>query len=259
MGERNLVAVGRDDRDREPVRRDLSGERDLAGDRRADRRGRRRERCRRPDAGRPRTGCRRARTRAARAPSAGHAHAAALGAQRAASAQTSDERRATSRVVLRANTGDGSASVRATCNGVDGLVTESRGRARSGRAGEPRRRAPPPDAARPRPPRAPRPRRATPLSARPAARRRPAPRTSVISPLGGSANRSASSASVPRTTSSKRFVSSRQTAARPLRHPPASAASDAGSRRGDSKATTGCGQRDELVRQRVELPSRRGR
>ena len=72
-----------------------------------------------------------------------------------------------------------------------------------------------------RPPRAPLPRHAPP-------RRGAAPSTSVISPFGGSAKRAASSAAVPRTTSSKRFVSSRQTATAPLRdHARRATASDA--------------------------------
>ena len=86
-----------------------------------------------------------------------------------------------------------------------------RGRAGSGQPGQPRH-----DVGRP-PPRSPRPTSsATAASAPP--RRRPRahlgrrPRTSVISPFGGSANRAATSAAEPRTTSSKRFVSSRHTA-----------------------------------------------
>ena len=67
----------------------------------------------------------------------------------------------------------------------------------------------------------------------------PGPRTSVISPFGGSAKRSASSAAVPRTTSSKRFVSSRQTATGRAGSAAASERSVAGSRCGDSNATAG--------------------
>ena len=79
------------------------------------------------------------------------------------------------------------------------------GHARSAARRPRRRRA----AALPRPrARPPRP----PASRRRATPRAPGPSTSVISPFDGSANRSASAAAGPRTTSSNRFVSSRQTA-----------------------------------------------
>ena len=78
--------------------------------------------------------------------------------------------------------------------------------------------------------------------------RRPRPQgdspiTSVISPFGGSPNLGATSAAVPRTTSSKRFVSSRQTATGRSGHTAASEARVAGSLFGDSKATAAYGQR----------------
>ena len=60
----------------------------------------------------------------------------------------------------------------------------------------------------------------------------------MISPRGGSANLAASSSSDPRATSSKRFVSSRHTAAGRPGSSSASTRSDAGRRRGDSNATT---------------------
>ena len=71
----------------------------------------------------------------------------------------------------------------------------------------------------------------------------PGPSTSVISPFGGSPKRSASSAALPRTTSSNRFVSSRQTTA-PLAPARAQASerSECARRLGDSKATTGQAQ-----------------
>ena len=61
----------------------------------------------------------------------------------------------------------------------------------------------------------------------------------MISPFGGSAKRTASSAALPRTTSSKRFVNSRHTATSRAGSKAASERSDAGRRFGDSKATTG--------------------
>ena len=61
------------------------------------------------------------------------------------------------------------------------------------------------------------------------------PITSVISPFGGSANRLASSAAVPRTTSSNRLVSSRHTAAGRAGSNVARLASAAGSRLGDRR------------------------
>ena len=69
-----------------------------------------------------------------------------------------------------------------------------------------------------------------------------APSTSVTSPRTGSTNRSASSETVPRTTSSWRFVSSRHTAHGRSGTTRARAASERGSRCGDSNATTGHGQ-----------------
>ena len=79
----------------------------------------------------------------------------------------------------------------------------------------------------------------------------------MISPFGGSANRSASSAAVPRATSSNRFVSSRQTATGRSGKAAASDRSVAGRRCGDSNATAGCGQRRELGPQRRRAPSPR--
>ena len=64
----------------------------------------------------------------------------------------------------------------------------------------------------------------------------------MISPFGGTLKRAASSAAVPRTTSSNRFVSSRQTANSRSGSTAASERSVAGSRCGDSKATAGQGQ-----------------
>src|SRR4051812_36801228 len=65
------------------------------------------------------------------------------------------------------------------------------------------------------------------------------PTTSTTSPRGGCpAYRAASSAAVPRTTSSWTFVSSRQTATGRSGSSSASAASVAGTRRGDSNATS---------------------
>ena len=77
----------------------------------------------------------------------------------------------------------------------------------------------------------------------------PGPSTSVISPFGGSANRSASSAAVPRATSSNRFVSSRQTAAARAGSAAASERSVVGSRCGDSNATAGHGHVAQLLPQ----------
>jgi hypothetical protein len=62
--------------------------------------------------------------------------------------------------------------------------------------------------------------------------------TIVISPFGGSPNLAATSAAEPRTISSNRFVSSRQTATGRDCSACASAARVAGSRFGDSNATT---------------------
>ena len=79
----------------------------------------------------------------------------------------------------------------------------------------------------------------------------------MISPLGGWAKRAATSSARPRTTSSKRFVSSRQTATARSGCAAASERNVAGNRCGDSNATTGKGQRCELVpelRQRPAAP-----
>jgi hypothetical protein len=64
----------------------------------------------------------------------------------------------------------------------------------------------------------------------------------VISPFGGASKRSATSVAKPRTTSSKRFVSSRQTATSRPGSAAASERSVAGNRCGDSNATAGHGQ-----------------
>ena len=77
--------------------------------------------------------------------------------------------------------------------------------------------------------------------------------TSVISPFGGSAKVAATAGAVPRTTSSKRFVSSRQTATRRSGSAAARLRSDAGSRLGDSKPTAGCGQRASSSHKRIPL------
>ena len=61
----------------------------------------------------------------------------------------------------------------------------------------------------------------------------------MISPFGASVNRAATSRAEPRTISSKRFVSSRQTATGRSGSASASERSDPGSRLGDSNATTG--------------------
>ena len=61
----------------------------------------------------------------------------------------------------------------------------------------------------------------------------------MISPFGASVNRAATSRAEPRTISSKRFVSSRQTATGRSGSASASERSEPGSRLGDSNATTG--------------------
>ncbi len=66
-------------------------------------------------------------------------------------------------------------------------------------------------------------------------------------------NCAASSSRVPRTTSSKRFVSSRHTAADLSGISSASTAKDLGSRRGDSKATTAPGHRASARAELAEL------
>ena len=73
-----------------------------------------------------------------------------------------------------------------------------------------------------------------------------APITSVTSPFGGSEKRSASSAAVPRATSSNSFVSSRQTATGRSGSIAASDASVRASRRGDSNATVRVARAGEL-------------
>src|SRR3954468_9737730 len=87
----------------------------------------------------------------------------------------------------------------------------------------------------------------------------PGPSTSVISPFGGAPNRSTSSAAVPRTTSSNRFVSSRQTATSRFASATASERSVAGSRCGDSKATAGHGQPRRSSHNAASFDSPRGR
>ena len=227
-----------------------AGEGDLARRPGRERRLHRRARCRCRGAVRPRMGCRRARTRAA--PVRRRARPRRMRTRRDGERPRDSQRRrsATRRRCLVESTMRDVAEVSgASATELTNLLQRARGRARSAAAGEPGDhvdRLSPSDPGRDELRDRARARRRR----RPATRPLVGPRTSVISPLGGSAKRSASSPSVPRATSSKRFVSSRHTAAgtfghRLRRERPATPAS----RRGDSKATTECGQRAELPRE----------